>query len=317
MTDYLLRRLGQSVLMVIGLMVIVFFLLRLTGDPTNLLAPRDATPAQRDQIRAAYGFDRPLPVQFGEFLVDSARLDFGDSIRYKQPVRNVVFARMPATLELGVAATILAIVVGIPLGILAGMKAGSKIDGASRGFALLGQTVPDFWFALVLIVVFAVTLRWFPPFGRETISIGPLTIPNKSIVLPALALSLFPMAQLMRFTRSSVLEIANEDYVRIGRSKGIPSRLIYRRYILRNALIPLISVLSLQVGALLSGSLYIEAVFAWPGAGGLLAEAVGNRDFPLVQGLAFLGGVITIVFSLLADVLYKVADPRIRLGATR
>ena len=224
---------------------------------------------------------------------------------------------MPATLELGIVALIFATGIGIPLGVLAGVRAGGKIDGGVRGFALLGQTVPDFWLALVLIVVFAVNRRWFPPFGRDTFTIGFLTLPDTSIVLPAIALSLFPMAQLVRFTRSAVLEVVGEDYVRIARSKGIPARLIYGRYIVRNTLIPLISVLSLQIGALLSGSLYIEAVFAWPGAGGLMAEAVGNRDFPLVQGLAFLGGLITIVFSLLADVLYSYADPRIRLGASR
>jgi peptide/nickel transport system permease protein len=212
---------------------------------------------------------------------------------------------------------VFSVVVGIPLGVLAGMKPRRGIDGGARGLALLGQTIPDFWLALVLILVFAVKLDWFPPFGRETFQLGPLDLPNHSIILPAFALCLFPMAQLLRFTRSSVLEIVGEDYVRIARSKGIPSRLIYRRHILKNALIPLISILSLQVGALLSGSLYIEAVFSWPGAGGLLAEAVGNRDFPLVQGLAFLGGLITIFFSLLADVLYQLADPRIRLGSPR
>ncbi len=317
MSAYLRRRVIQSFLMVIGLLVIVFFLVRLSGDPVSLLAPRDATPAQRDAIRHAYGLDRSLLVQFVDFMRHAFQLDFGTSIRYKQPVTTIALERMPATIELGIAALFIAIVIGIPLGVLAGVRAGSKTDGAVRGFALFGQTIPDFWLALVLILVFAVNRRWFPPFGRETMQIWFLTVPNESIVLPAVALSLFPMAQLLRFTRSAVLEIVSEDYVRIARSKGIPTLLIYRRHILRNALIPLISVLSLQVGALLSGSLYIEAVFAWPGAGGLLAEAVGNRDFPLVQGLAFLGGLITIVFSLLSDVLYSVADPRIRLGAVR
>jgi len=317
MRRYLLRRLGQSALMLVGLLIIVFVLLRLSGDPTNLLAPRDATPEQRDAIRAAYGFDRPVAVQFVDFVRDAIRLDFGTSIRYKQPVRTIIFERMPATLQLGVVAVVFSMVIGIPLGVLAGMKPRRGIDGGARGLALLGQTIPDFWLALVLILVFAVKLQWFPPFGRETFRLGPFDVPNHSIILPAFALCLFPMAQLLRFTRSSVLEIANEDYVRIARSKGIPTRLIYSRYILKNAMIPLISILSLQVGALLSGSLYIEAVFSWPGAGGLLAEAVGNRDFPLVQGLAFLGGLITIVFSLLADVLYQLADPRIRLGSSR
>jgi len=169
----------------------------------------------------------------------------------------------------------------------------------------------------VLIVVFAVNLRWFPSFGRNTMELGPFTVPDKSIVMPAFALGLFPMAQLLRFTRSSVLEIAGEDYVRIARSKGIRLPVIYSRHILRNALIPIISILSLQIGALIGGSLYIEAVFSWPGAGGLLAEAVNNRDFQLVQGIAFFSAIVVIVFALLADVLYTLADPRIRIGSKK
>lgn len=301
--------------MVLGVMVLVFLMLRVSGDPTNLLVPREATEEQREAAREVYGLDKPVVVQFADFVGNSARLDFGNSLRYKTPVREVVLDRFPATVELGIAAMFVAVVVGVPLGILAGVKAGSRWDGAARGFGLLGQTIPNFWLSLVFIVVFAVELRWLPSFGRNTMSLGPLTVPDESIILPAVALGLFPMAQLLRFTRSSVLEIVNEDYVRIARSKGLRSSLIYSRYILRNALIPLISVMSLQIGALLGGSLYIEAVFAWPGAGGLLAEAVSNRDFQLVQGIAFFGALIVIVFSLLADILYTVADPRIRVSS--
>ena len=314
MTRYLFGRVGQSALLVLGVMVIVFAMLRVSGDPTNLLVPREATEEQREAARVAYGLDKSVGEQFVNFVGDSARLDFGDSLRYKVPVREVIFNRLPATIELGLAAMFFAAVIGVPLGILAGVKAGGRWDGVARGFGLLGQTIPNFWLSLVFIVVFAVQLGWFPSFGRSTMTIWFLTVPDKSIILPAIALGLFPMAQLLRFTRSSVLEIVNEDYVRIARSKGLRSRVIYSRYILRNALIPLISVTSLQIGALLGGSLYIEAVFAWPGAGGLLAEAVSNRDFQLVQGIAFFGALIVILFSLLADVLYTFADPRIRVG---
>ena len=314
MTKYLVGRIGQSLLLVLGVMVIVFSMLRVSGDPTNLLVPREATQEQREAAREAHGLNRTVAEQFVDFVGDSARLDFGSSLRYKIPVREVIFDRMPATIELGVVAMAFAVAVGVPLGILAGVKAGSRWDGGARGFGLLGQTIPNFWLSLVFIVVFAVELGWLPSFGRSTTSMGFLTIPDKSIILPAVALGLFPMAQLLRFTRSSVLEIVNEEYVRIARSKGLRAPVIYSRYILRNALIPLISVMSLQIGALLGGSLYIEAVFAWPGAGGLLAEAVSNRDFQLVQGIAFFGALIVILFSLLADVLYTVADPRIRVG---
>ena len=317
MTKYLVGRIGQSLLLVLGVMVIVFSMLRVSGDPTNLLVPREATQEQREAAREAHGLNRTVAEQFVDFVGDSARLDFGSSLRYKIPVREVIFDRMPATIELGVVAMAFAVVVGVPLGILAGVKAGSRWDGAARGFGLLGQTIPNFWLSLVFIVVFAVELGWLPSFGRSTMSMWFLSIPDKSIILPAVALGLFPMAQLLRFTRSSVLEIVNEEYVRIARSKGLRAPVIYSRYILRNALIPLISVMSLQIGALLGGSLYIEAVFAWPGAGGLLAEAVSNRDFQLVQGIAFFGALIVILFSLLSDVLYTVADPRIRVGTLR
>ncbi len=314
MTKYLVGRIGQSLLLVLGVMVIVFSMLRVSGDPTNLLVPREATQEQREAAREAHGLNRTVAEQFVDFVGDSARLDFGSSLRYKIPVREVIFDRMPATIELGVAAMAFAVAVGVPLGILAGVKAGGRWDGAARGFGLLGQTIPNFWLSLVFIVVFAVELGWLPSFGRSTMSMWFLTIPDKSIILPAVALGLFPMAQLLRFTRSSVLEIVNEEYVRIARSKGLRAPVVYSRYILRNALIPLISVMSLQIGALLGGSLYIEAVFSWPGAGGLLAEAVSNRDFQLVQGIAFFGALIVILFSLLSDVLYTVADPRIRVG---
>jgi len=315
-SKFIVGRVAQALLLVAAVMLLVFGMLRVSGDPTSLLVPREATPEQREEAREAYGLNKPLIVQFTDFARDAARLDFGDSLRYKAPVRDVVFDRLPATIELGLAAMFFATVVGIPLGILAGVKAGGRWDGVARGIGLLGQTIPNFWLALVFIVVFGVTLGWFPTFGRNTMSIGFLTVPDKSIVLPAIALGLFPMAQLMRFTRSSVLEIVNEDYVRIARSKGLRSHVIYRRYILRNALIPIISVMSLQIGFLLGGSLYIEAVFAWPGAGGLLAEAVGNRDFQLVQGIAFVGALIVIIFALLADVLYTFADPRIRMATS-
>ena len=178
-------------------------MLRVSGDPTNLLVPREATQEQREAAREAHGLNKTVAEQFVDFVGHSARLDFGNSLRYKIPVREVIFDRMPATIELGIAAMAFAVVVGVPLGILAGVKAGGRWDGAARGFGLLGQTIPNFWLSLVFIVVFAVELGWFPSFGRSTTSMWFLTIPDDSIVLPAVALGLFPMAQLLRFTRSS------------------------------------------------------------------------------------------------------------------
>ena len=317
MTKYILTRLGASFVMLLGVLVLVFFMLRLTGDPTSLLVAREATAEQRQAAREAYGLDRPVYEQFADFATDAAVLDFGNSLRYKIAVRTVIANRIPATVELATVAMIMAMVVGIPLGVLAGTKTGSGWDKGARGLGLTGQTIPSFLLALVLVVVGGVWLGWFPTFGRETFNIGPLKLPDKSVIMPAFALSLFPMAQLLRFTRSSVLEITGEDYVRIARSKGIPERLIYTRHILRNALIPLISITSLQVGALLGGSVYVEEVFSWPGVGSLFVEAIGNRDFQLVQGVAFFLAAVVIAIQLTTDILYTVADPRIRVAGSQ
>lgn len=316
MARYLLSRLGQSILILIGVLLLVFFMMRLTGDPTSLMVARDATPEQRAATRAELGFDRPVYVQFLDFFWGAVRGDFGNSLRYSQPATGLILQRMPATMELAAAALIMAVAMGVPLGMMAGSRPGTVWDFLGRGLGLLGQTIPSFWLALMLIIVFAVDLRLLPSFGRETWSICcGLELPTTSIILPAFALSIFTMGQLVRFTRAAVLEVRAEDYIRTARSKGLAADTIYRRHILRNVAIPLISILGIQFGYLLSGSIYIEAIFSWPGLGGLLAEAVGNRDFALVQALAFFTSMVVVVLNVLTDVAYAFADPRIRYGA--
>ena len=324
MQRYLLSKLAQSVLILAGVLVLVFMMVRLTGDPTAMMVSRNATPEQMEATREAMGFNCPFHVQFLDFaLLEFEREagcivrvkgvsgaltgDFGVSLRYR-PVRAMplILERLPATVELAGVALLMAIVVGVPLGLIAGSTPGSFWDSIARVVGLLGQSTPNFWLALLLILFFAVNLGWFPSFGRDT---------PKSVILPAFALSVFSMGQLVRMTRSAALEIRGEDFIRTAYSKGLKPRVIYVRHVLRNAAIALVSVLSVQFGYLLSGSIYIETIFSWPGIGRLLADSVGVRDFPLVQGIAFMTSLVVIGLSLLSDVVYAVIDPRIRYGS--
>jgi len=314
MQRYILSRLFQSFIMLVGVLFIVFFMLQLTGDPVALMVSRNASPEQVEELREELGFNRPVMVQFADFISKAVRGDFGMSLRHNQPAMELILERLPATVELASIALFFAMVVGIPLGLLGGANPGSIWDVFARGAGLIGQTIPNFWLALILIMVFAVNLGWFPSFGRETWQFMGLALPTKSVVLPAFALGLFTMGQLVRFTRSAVLEIKNEDFVRTAYSKGLADWRVYVKHILRNAAIPLISILGVQFGYLLSGSIYIETIFSWPGLGNLLAESIGNRDFALVQAIAFFTSLVVVSLNLTADIAYGIADPRIRYG---
>ncbi len=314
MQRYILSRVVQSVFMLFGVLLIIFLMLRLSGDPASLMVSRNATPEQIEAIREKMGFNRPFIVQFADFVGGALTGDFGMSTRHRQPALQLILERLPGTIELATASLLLAMLIGIPLGLLGGSNPGGFWDILCRGTGLIGQTIPNFWLALILILVFAVNLRWFPSFGRETWQFFGLTLPTKSVILPAFSLGLFTMGQLVRFTRSAVMEIKSEDFVRTAYSKGLLDKHIYIRHILRNASIPLISVLGVQFGYLLSGSIYIETIFSWPGLGNLLAEAIGNRDFALVQAIAFFASLVVITLSLLSDIAYGLADPRIRYG---
>ncbi len=303
MQRYLFSRVIQSLALILGVLVLVFFLVRLTGDPARLMAPRDASPERVEQIREQYGFDRPIMVQLTEYLSHAARGDFGTSYHYRAPASELIVTRLPATLELALAALAFAVVVAVPLGILGGSNPGTVMDTLARGVGLIGQTVPNFWLALMLIVIFAVDLGWFPSFGRD----GP-----RSLVLPAVALGFFPLGQFVRLTRSAVLEVRSADYVRTAYSKGLSTRIIYLRHIFRNVSITLVSIIGVQFGYMLGGSIYIESIFAWPGIGRMINEAVQNRDFILVQGIAVFSAGFVVVIQLLTDVAYALIDPRIR-----
>jgi len=312
MLKYILSRIINSIVLLFSVLFIVFMLLQVTGDPASLLVSRHASPEDIERLREELGFNRPVVVQFYYFIKGAVVGDFGQSFRYRQPAMQLVLERLPATIELAIVALIMSIVIGVSTGILGGSNPNTPVDLLSRSIGLVGQTIPNFWLGLILIIVFALRLGWFPTFGRETFRFWGLRLPTKSIILPAFALSVFSMGQLARFTRSTVLEIKNEDYIRTAHSKGLPKFVIYTRHILHNAAIPLISIIGVQFGYLLSGSIYIETIFAWPGLGNLLAEAVSVRDFFVVQATAFFTSLVVVILYLLTDILYALVDPRIR-----
>jgi peptide/nickel transport system permease protein len=305
MQRYFLSKLGQSILLLFGVLMLVFAMVRVTGDPATLMMSRQASPEDMEEFRERMGFNDPLLVQFGRFMSGAIVGDFGNSLHFKTPAMPMVLDRLPATLQLAFTALVFAVVIGVPLGLIGGFNPGSYIDNIARGLALLGQSVPNFWLALIMILYFAVELRWFPSFGRDE---------WKSVVMPAFVLGLPVMGQIVRMARSSVLEIRGEDYIRTARSKGLERRTIYTKHVFRNVAIPLVSVIGVQFGYMLGGSIYIEAIFAWPGMGQLLEQSIGWRDFPLVQALAVFTAVVVLALNLLTDMTYAFIDPRIRYG---
>jgi peptide/nickel transport system permease protein len=303
--NYLVRRIGESLALIIGVLILVFFMVRLTGDPVGLMLPKEAPPEQREAFAREMGLDQPLPVQFAEYMGGVFRGDFGDSLRQRRPTLEIIGERLPATFELALAALFFAMLVAIPLGLAGGMRPGRPVDVVARGVGLAGQTVPNFWLGMLLIVWFAVDLGWFPAFGRDDLS---------SIVLPAVALGFAGMGQLVRLTRSSVLEVRKSDYVRTAEAKGLRGRVVSLKHVLPNVAIPIVSVLGIQFTYLLGGSVYIEVVFAWPGLGTLLETAIRDTDFPLVQAITIFLSLVAISIHLLTDLLYGVIDPRLRVA---
>jgi ABC-type dipeptide/oligopeptide/nickel transport system permease component len=305
MFRYFLASLGQAALVMLGVFILVFFMVRLTGDPARAMLAREASPEQLAALRQQMGYDRPVIVQFIDYLGRTLTGDFGNSLHYRTPALPLVLERLPATLELAFVALLMSLVIAVPLGLAGGARPGSFVDAVGRTIGLLGQTTPAYWLGLVMIIVFAVHLRWFPTSGRS----APL-----SVVMPAFALALPTMGRLVRLTRSAVMEIMGDDFVRTARSKGLSNRTVFYRHVLRNAGIPLVSVLGIQFGYMLGGSVIIESVFAWPGIGRLAIDAISIRDFPLVQAVALFASLVVVLLNLLTDLAYSIIDPRIRYG---
>jgi ABC-type dipeptide/oligopeptide/nickel transport system permease component len=305
MQRYLVSSLLQAFAVLVAVLILVFFMVRITGDPAALMMGKEASPEQIEAFRHEMGFDRPLIVQFLDYTAKVVTGDFGDSLHYRVPALPLIVERLPATVQLATVALIMAVVVAVPLGLIAGSSPGSKWDFVARSVGLFGQATPSYWLALMLILVFAVQLGWFPTFGRGEI---------KSVILPAFALSIGTMGSLVRLTRSAVLEVRQDDYVRTAYSKGLSPQSVYVRHVLKNVGIPLVSVIGVHFGYMLGGSIYIETIFAWPGMGRVVAESVSNRDFPLVQAIAFFTSIVIIILNFLTDLAYGWIDPRIRYG---
>jgi peptide/nickel transport system permease protein len=311
MGQYIMRRLLLLVPIWLGITLMAFGLGRLApGDPARLIAERQAdglpTPAQVERVRVEYGLDDPLPLQYMRWVAHALQGDLGVSFKTGGPVLEELARRFPATLELAVYGMLVGIALALPLGAQAAVRRGSSIDHASRLVALAGASLPSFWLAFILIIVFAVQLRLLPVAGRGTV---------RHLVLPAITLGVALAAPLTRLTRSSMLEVLGEDFVRTAWAKGLHERSVVLRHALRNALIPVVTVAGMSFGHLLGGAVIVETVFAWPGVGKLVVDSIFDRDYPLIQGYVLFMGTIFVLINLAVDLLYVWLDPRVRLGA--
>lgn len=312
MTGYVLRRVGQAVLVMLGVSVIVFGLVHIVpGDPIRVALGTRFDPAVYERLYERAGFADPLPVQYVKWLGNAVTGDLGVSFRSGDPVTDIVTDRLPATLSMAVAAVLVALLISIPLGILSALKQGTKLDYAASVFSQVGVSIPDFWWGIVLILLFALTLGWFPPSGYVSFFDDPMGW-ARHLVLPAVTIGMISGSILTRFVRTAMLEALHRDYTRTARSKGLPEGLIVRRHVLRNALVPIVTVVGLQLAYLLGGLIVVEIVFAWPGLGRLAFDAVQRRDYPVLQGAVLLVAVIFLLVNLVVDLLYAWLDPRIK-----
>lgn len=302
MLRYFLGRLGQTVLVLICISMVSFVFLRLTGDPAGLVLPQDATMDQMAAMRIQMGLDKALPMQYLQYLGHVLQGDLGRSIYSQEPVTGLIMERMPATMELAVVSMLAALAVALPIGIVSALYRGTLMDNASMFFALVGISMPHFWLGIMLVMLFSVELGWLPTSGRGG---------WQHMILPATTLGLSLVALFARLVRSSMLEVLGQDYVRTARAKGASQLAVVGKHALRNALIPIVTVIGLQFGLLLGGTVIIETVFAWPGVGRLIVQAVMDRDYPVVQAAVMFLAAIFVLVNLVVDMLYIWLDPAI------
>jgi ABC-type dipeptide/oligopeptide/nickel transport system permease component len=332
MIGYLMRRVLGTIPVIVLISLLVFLLIHAApGDPADLLLSDQATPEDVAEARHRWGLDQPIHVQYLRFFINMLQGDFGTSFRYSDPVITLIGERLPATIELAIVSLLIAIALGVPLGVWAGAKPNSWADNVGSFFGFFGISMPNFWFGIMLILVVAGYLNWLPSSGRSTYGIArgsetsfyivsSLLAGNfnaawdgiKHVIMPAIALGTNMMGIIMRVTRSAVLEVMHEDYVRTARAKGVFERNVLWRHVLRNALVPVITVGGLELGTLLSGSIIVETVFAWPGSGSLLISAIQSRDYPLITGTVIIYTLAFVAINFMIDILYAVVDPRIR-----
>lgn len=311
MTRYLVRRLGQAVVVLFGVSVAVFSIIHLVpGDPVRLALGTRFNQQTYDALVARAGLDDPLIVQYVNWLGNAVRGDLGVSFRSGQPVTDLILERLPATMSLALAAIVVALLIALPLGLVSALRPRSAVDYVATFASQAGLSIPDFWLAIVAILLFSLTLGWLPSSGYVPLTDDPVEW-ARHLVLPAVVVGTVSGAILTRFVRSSALEALSQDYTRTARAKGLPARTVINRHVLRNALVPVITVTGIQLAYLLSGVVVVEVVFAWQGLGQLALQAVETRDYPLLQGAVLLFAVFFLVVNLIVDLIYAVVDPRI------
>jgi ABC-type dipeptide/oligopeptide/nickel transport system permease component len=302
---YLAQRLLHGAFVLLGVTAVVFGLTFLTGDPASVLVPLNTSQAEMDRYRHELGLDRPAPIQYLDFLSRAVRGDFGDSFRHHSPAMPLVLERLPATLRLSAVALAFALIISIPLGTLAALHHNGRLDALSRLAALLGQSIPSFWLAIVLILAFSVYLRWLPSSGADG---------WQSLLLPGLTVGAASASTLARLLRSSLLEVLTHDYIRTAFAKGLSRRSMLLHHALQNAALPFLSFMALQVVFVLSNAVVVESIFAYPGMGRLAVEAIATRDVPVIQAFVTVAATWVVVINIGVDLLYTRLDPRIRLG---
>jgi peptide/nickel transport system permease protein len=304
--NFLLSRLFSALLVIVGVVCLVFLLIHLIpGDPVDVMLGESARPADREALRSSLGLDQPMGVQLADYLGGVLRLDLGTSLHSDQPVSQLMAKRIPATLQLALAALLCALLLALPLGMLAAVRRGSAWDWGAMGFSTLGVSLPNFWLGPLLILCFSLWLGWTPVSGRES---------SASLILPALTLGTGFAAILARMIRSSLLEVLGEDFVRTARAKGLAQGQVLWRHAMRNAWLPVLTLIGMQLGGLLGGAVVTEVVFDWPGIGTLMIDAIQRRDYPVVQGCVLFVSLTYVLVNTLTDMLYGVVDPRIRQG---
>jgi peptide/nickel transport system permease protein len=303
MARFLVQRLGHLVWVLLAVSLLVFLLIHLSGDPVRVLTPLDATSEDVERVRRLYGLDRPLAVQYLTFLENAARGDLGESFRYQRPASELVRQRLPATALLAATTIGITIAAGVPVGVWVGARAGSAADWVVSIATFVCISLPSFWLGVLLILLFADRLRWLPASGFDA---------WPSLVLPSLTLAVYTTGLIIRLVRSDILEALRQDFIRTARAKGMGERAVLARHALRNALISTVTVIGLQLGNLLGGSVVVETVFAWPGVGWLMLQGIQTRDLPVVRAVVLVVGTLFVVINLAVDLLYLYLDPRIR-----
>jgi len=319
MVSFLFKRLIQSVIVMFTVALIAFTMFQFVGDPINNMVGQETTEQERDALRERLGLNDPIPVQFGNFIINAAQGDFGRSYKYQVPVSELIFARMPATLELAFVSAILALVIGIPLGVYTALKRSGLLSKFIMTMSLVGVSLPPFLIGILLILIFGVVLRWLPTFGRGDVieftswSTGFLTASGlKSLILPSITLALFQMTLIMRLVRAEMLEVLRTDFVKFARARGLPDRLVNFKHALKNTLVPVITITGLQLGSLIAFAIITESVFQWPGMGLLFIQAISDVDIPIMAAYLVLIAFFFVLINMIVDVLYYAVDPRLR-----